>query len=152
VGADPSLTPTCATPGTRSVLLVDYVRAHDTSGFHSDVAPAEATGPAAGACAHATGSVATVSLVTPDYVPQPRCLIVTHAEHLRVVNGLGGSINIRLGSWNETVAAGQTFTFPVQIGDFLAPGVHTLHFTAASSAAIWVDPVCAPAGATCSSP
>jgi hypothetical protein len=113
----------------------------------------ESDNPVAGACAHATGRVGTIALRTLDYVPQPRCLIVKHDQFLRVVNGLNVTVRARLGTQLQMVLKpGRDATFPRSIGNYLAPGVHTLHFTSASGAAIWVDAVCAPSGAPCSSP
>ena len=45
----------------------------------------------------------------------------------------------------------KTGVLPRPIGDYLDPGVHTLHFTSASGGAIWVDAICASSGAPCSS-
>jgi hypothetical protein len=118
----------------------------------ANVDPAESNYPAAGACAHAIGLVGTVALRTLDYVPQPRCLIIRHDQLLRVVNGLNVPLTAKLGThMHVTLRPQQGSTFPRPIGAYLAPGVHTLHFTPTSAASIWVDATCAKSGGQCSS-
>lgn len=87
------------------------------------LAPSESATPAAGICPVATEAIATVTLG--PGVPQPRCLVVSSEQRLRVVNGAEGA-TVRLGRITRVLAPGASTTFDVPLGDFLAPGVHTV--------------------------
>lgn len=110
--------------------------------------PPNSGGPAAGACLLAVGQVTNIS-IGQDLVPSPRCLVIHHDQQISVTNETGHPITPTLGThMRASVAAGQTYTFPVAVGTYLAPGVHRLVFTAYSAAGIWVDAVCRGPGAT----
>jgi hypothetical protein len=94
--------------------------------------PADSRRPASGTCEPSTGAIATVML-DPD-IPDPRCMIVSSRQRLRVVNTSassgqqGKSITIRFAYFLPrvlSVRAATTFRRPV--GHYLAPGVHDLH-------------------------
>ena len=109
--------------------------------------------PAAGICGQAEGTIGTVALGRGDLVPQPRCLVIRHDQLLRVVNNSDIEVTVTLGTQlKATLAPAASTTFDKPIGDYLAPGVHRLAFTAASAASIWVDAICAGPGATKCSP
>jgi hypothetical protein len=120
---------------------------------HRSLEPPDAVGPTAGSCSIERGRVGTVRL-GPDFVPQPRCLVVRHDQRLRVVNRSGDAIRPRLGKEMAlTIPDGGAVTFRGTVGDHLATGVHRLVFTAASAADIWVDAVCTGGdGADCRNP
>jgi hypothetical protein len=94
--------------------------------------PADSRRPASGMCERDTGAMATVRL-DPD-TPDPRCIVVSSRQRLRVVNTSasygqrGKSITIRFAYFPPRVLrvrAATTFRRPV--GHYLAPGVHDLH-------------------------
>jgi hypothetical protein len=94
--------------------------------------PADSRRPASGTCEPSTGAIATVRL-DPD-IPEPRCIIVSSGQRLRVVNTSasygqqGKSVTIRFAYFQPRVLkvrAATTFHRPV--GQYLAPGVHDLH-------------------------
>jgi hypothetical protein len=94
--------------------------------------PADSRRPASGTCEPSPGAVATVrlDLDTPD----PRCIIVSSRQRLRVVNTSAGygqhgrTVTITMAYFPPRVLkvrAATTFHRPV--GQYLAPGVHDLH-------------------------
>jgi hypothetical protein len=94
--------------------------------------PADSRRPASGMCEPSTGAIATVRL-DPD-IPDPRCIIVSSSQRLRVVNTSAGNgehrktVTISFAYFSPrvlTVRAATTFHRPV--GQYLAPGVHDLH-------------------------
>jgi hypothetical protein len=136
-------------PSTRRGLAVST----DDLSPNGTIEPGAGDYPAAGICGGNAGRVQTVALHSLDYVPQPRCLIIRDQQFLRIVNGMSTSITARLGNrLRVTLAPGRGVTLPEPIGKYLGSGVHSLRFTPASAAAIWVDPICAPSGRPCSPP
>ena len=94
--------------------------------------PADSQLPASGLCQPDTGAIATVRLY-PD-TPDPRCIVVSSGQRLRVVNSSasygqrGKSITIRFAYFPPRVLRVRAATtFPRPVGDYLAPGVHDLH-------------------------
>jgi len=65
-------------------------------------------------------------------IPDPRCLIVSPAQHLRLVNHTGGTIDVTLGRLGSSLQSDAEVVFDAPFGDYLLPGVH----------AVWVDPCC----------
>lgn len=65
-------------------------------------------------------------------IPDPRCLVVSPAQHLRLVNHTGGTVQVSLGRFAATLAPGAEVVFEAPFGDYLLPGVH----------AVWVDACC----------
>jgi len=120
----------------------------------SGVDPREFDYPAAGICGQAEGPVGTVALGRGDFVPQPRCLVIRRDQRLRVRNDADIEVTVTLGTHlTATLSPAASITFDEPIGNYLAPGVHSLRFSAASAASIWVDPICVGPGATeCRSP
>jgi hypothetical protein len=93
--------------------------------------PADSRRPASGMCEPSTGAIATVRL-DPD-IPDPRCIIVSSSERLRVVNtsaGLGQhgtSLTITFAYFSPRVLrVGAATTFHRPVGQYLAQGVHTI--------------------------
>jgi len=61
-----------------------------------------------------------------DNVPQPRCKQVTANQKLQVVNNSQRSIKINVGKNQTDVSPAQSYQFPEALGDFLAPGGHSI--------------------------
>jgi hypothetical protein len=95
--------------------------------------PADSRRPASGTCEPSTaGALATVRLDAD--IPDPRCIVVSSGQRLRVVNTSAGygqqgkAITIRFASFPPRVLrvrAATTFHDP--FGHYLATGVHDLH-------------------------
>ncbi len=127
------------------------------------IEPADSLTPAAGVCGGATDGVGSVFPGGADNVPSPRCLILYHAEKLRVANTTHSTVSFVLGkSYRSTLGPGRSRLFPDPVGDHLAPGVHELTITSTGATvtrptevvSIWVSPHCAGPGPTsnCSTP
>ncbi|HEY8524555.1 MAG TPA: hypothetical protein VIL48_06310 [Acidimicrobiales bacterium] len=85
--------------------------------------PAEpGTGPAAGACAPADGSVAVFTL-HPD-VPAPRCAQVEPDQGVRIENATDQPVDVAIGPHAATVPPGGGQSFGQPVGEYLAPGTH----------------------------
>ncbi len=101
--------------------------------LRSGPSPADSRRPASGMCEpSAAGAIATVRLDAD--IPDPRCIVVSGGQRLRIVNTTassgqhGKSITIRFASFPPRVLkvrAATTFHDPV--GHYLATGVHDLH-------------------------
>lgn len=93
------------------------------------LAPPDATSPAAGACAHGTGSTVSIAL-NPDG-PAPRCVTVSAEQQLRVVNQSGVSaITVSWAGYpSRSVPAGKATVYDRPFGDYLAPGVHEVRIS-----------------------
>jgi hypothetical protein len=95
--------------------------------------PADSRRPASGMCEpSAAGAIATVRLDAD--IPDPRCIVVSSGQRLRVVNTTasngqhGKSITIRFASFPPRVLrVGAATTFHDPVGHYLATGVHDLH-------------------------
>lgn len=61
-----------------------------------------------------------------DNVPSPRCVKATSTQMLKIVNNSLVPININVGQYKTTIQDGNSYEFPVQLGAFLAPGVHNI--------------------------
>jgi hypothetical protein len=147
--------PNLVDPTTSSLLPTPTTTAPTTSpttAVPPALDPADSATPTAGGCSLASGGTANV-VITPDFVPSPRCVVVSHNQSLSFTNRTGQVLHARLGSRTATAPDGSTYTFPGSVGSYLAPGVHKLVFSPASSADIWVDAVCqGPDASNCSTP
>ena len=83
--------------------------------------------PAAGICGTAEGEWVTITLE--PGIPNPRCVQVQPEQKLSVVNQTGGTVDIALGTFEATLAPGQTISFDKPFGEYLARGVHALGVT-----------------------
>ena len=109
--------------------------------------PADNAVPAAGICGGESGAVVTVTANLGG--PGPRCLSVTSNQRLRVVNGSnadgqpGRPITITFAGFApRVVPAGGATLFDQALGEYLAPGVHSINISLyAGSAEIWLKPV-----------
>jgi hypothetical protein len=93
--------------------------------------PADSRRPASGMCEPSAGAIVTVRL-DPD-IPDPRCIVVSSSQRLRVVNSSAGygrhgtTVTITFADLSPrvlNVRAATTFHRP--LGQYLAPGVHDL--------------------------
>jgi hypothetical protein len=109
------------------------------------VVPADSPFPAAGVCGRYRGHVVTVA-AAPD-VPVPRCARVRPEQDLRVVNHTSQygqparTVVVRFaGSQPTTLQVGESVTYRRPFGDYLAPGVHSVHMSvfAGGGAEIWL--------------
>src|SRR5690242_8620057 len=86
--------------------------------------PADASQPAAGACSDASDSPAVITLM-PD-TPQPRCIRVTSPQKIEVKNDSGKPVDVTLGTFSAHVAPGESHLFDLEVGAYLAAGVHVM--------------------------
>jgi hypothetical protein len=109
------------------------------------VVPAESPFPAAGVCGRYRGRVVTVA-AAPD-VPVPRCARVRPDQDLRVVNRTSQygqparPVVVRFaGRQPTTLQVGESVTYRKPFGNYLAPGVHSVHMSvfAGGGAEIWL--------------
>jgi hypothetical protein len=101
--------------------------------------PPDASNPAAGTCLSTTGGVVTVTIGSPDNVPNPRCAMVHADQRVGVVNVGATAANITIGRhFMARVPAHGGYTFTDAVGGYLAPGVHYLKFSPLSHAEILV--------------
>ena len=100
--------------------------------------PPDALTPAAGICAHAEGSVATLRIHVD--VPSPRCSVVMPRQRLRVVNALNVPVRIRLAYINARLGPREARTIGRPFGAYLAPGVHIVAISAyaGGGAELWL--------------
>ncbi len=89
----------------------------------SPLKPADSDAPASGICASSDGDIVEATL-TPDGPPMPRCVKVTTAQRLKIINGSSTAVRITLGHFDVEIAAGQEALLDEPVGEYLAPGVH----------------------------
>ncbi len=80
--------------------------------------------PAAGICGSFEGYRVTIS-IEPG-IANPRCVQVTASQIFTVVNVTEGPIDVSLGTFQATLAPGQSIDIDKPFGDYLAKGVHLL--------------------------
>ncbi|MGD9093215.1 MAG: hypothetical protein PVF74_10215 [Anaerolineales bacterium] len=103
----------------------------------AELATPYAIKPAAGICADALDeNIASVN-IWPD-VPEPRCLVVSQENMLRVINKTGENVQVQLGPFHIELGAGETYTFDCPLGNYLAPGVHQIMVTPFGGPEIWL--------------
>jgi len=103
-------------------------------------AAADADTPAAGVCVPKT-KAAEVAIVLDVDTPTPRCVVVGPDQHLRIENR-GDPTTVTLASAAATLGAGESVTLAQTVGEFLAPGVHTLRVARFGDTGpqIWLQP------------
>ncbi len=79
--------------------------------------------PAAGICSVDDAPIVEIVLA-PD-VPSPRCVTMSGAHRLRIVND-GAATTVALGDMRLDLAAGASATSPQPVGTYVGAGVHTL--------------------------
>ena len=88
--------------------------------------PADLQTQVAGVCAPVSRESIVVVTIPMDNVPQPRCVHVTSNQKLKIINNSQGSININVGEIQTSLVSTQSFQFPKTLGEFLAPGGHSI--------------------------
>jgi hypothetical protein len=93
--------------------------------------------PAAGICGAAEGDIITVR-INPD-VPDPRCVIITSDQRLKVINNRDEIIQISLGVFEAEIDPGEESLAPLTFGEYLAPGVHLIEVSPCCGASLWLQ-------------
>ena len=111
-----------------------------STGATATGAPAEATAPAAGICRPRTDE-RDVDVVLDVDTAIPRCLIVGPEQHLRIENRAEPT-TVTIAAVAATLGTGETVTLEQSFGEFLAPGVHTIHVAryGGSGPQVWLRP------------
>lgn len=81
--------------------------------------------PAAGICAETDDGIVQIRILDPP-PPDPRCLQVTADQRLSVLNDTENEIRVRLAHYDRLVPPGGETTLELPMGEYLAPGVHSL--------------------------
>jgi len=92
--------------------------------------------PAAGICPEAEGEVVTMT-IRPD-IPDPRCVVVSPGQHLRVVNERGETITAALYTESVELEPGSAYRFAASFGELLLPGVHVLQVSPCCGGSLWL--------------
>jgi hypothetical protein len=92
--------------------------------------------PAAGICGEPAGEEAVMTLE--PGIPDPRCMIVTADQRLRVINRTGADVEISLGPFALPLPANGETVFGPSFGDFLMPGVHVLGVDPCCGGELWL--------------
>jgi hypothetical protein len=92
--------------------------------------------PAAGICGEAQGDEVVMTLE--PGIPDPRCVIVTPGQHLRVVNRTGSAIRIGLGGFVADIAPDDEAVFGTPFAEYLLPGVHLLQADPCCGGELWL--------------
>jgi len=87
--------------------------------------PADSDTPASGICASSDGDIVEATL-TADGPPMPRCVKVTAAQRLKIINGTTAPVRIMLGHFDVEIPAGRQAVLDKPVGEYLAPGVHLM--------------------------
>lgn len=105
----------------------------------AELATPVADSPASGVCELAQGQEATIE-IRPD-MPSPRCVQVTQAQHLKVVNRTNVMVQIRLAQFMAQLQPGGEYSITAPFGSYLMPGVHvvlTSAYGGASGPELWL--------------
>ena len=115
VAPTPALAPTATeAPTLRNSLLTKV-----------PLKPADSDAPASGICASSDGDIVEATL-TADGPPMPRCVKVTAAQRLKIINGTTAPVRIMLGHFDVEIPAGRQAVLDKPVGEYLAPGVHLM--------------------------
>ncbi len=93
--------------------------------------------PAAGICGAAEGDIVTIR-INPD-VPDPRCVIITSDQRLKVINNRDEIIQISLGVFEAEIDPGDESLAPLTFGAYLATGVHLIEVSPCCGASLWLQ-------------
>ena len=90
--------------------------------------PPDSQMPAAGICGDAQGDPVSIALgVGPDGIPiAGRCIRITPAQHIKLINHSSGPFNIFFGEYYITLPVDSEMLLDKPIGQYLALGVHHL--------------------------
>ncbi len=86
---------------------------------------ADSDAPASGICASSDGDIVEATL-TADGPSMPRCVKVTAAQRLKIINGTSAPVRIMLGHFDVEIPAGGQAVLDEPVGEYLAPGVHLM--------------------------
>ena len=75
--------------------------------------------------------------LNPD-IPDPRCAIVTADQTLTVINHTQNTLQIAIGRFTSSLAAGEQTTIDTPFGEYLAPGVHQLQVSPCCGPELWL--------------
>lgn len=92
--------------------------------------------PAAGICAGPDGDVQTFTLRADT--PDPRCMVFSGAQKLRVINETGKTVRVSIGPFAVELAPGGAHLFDAPVGEYLLPGVHLVQVEPCCSPALWL--------------
>ncbi len=112
-----TVAPMSDTPTVASTSVPTSIAAH--------LKPADSDTPASGICASSDGDIVQATLTT-DGPPMPRCLKVTAAQRLKIINGTTAAVRISLGHFDVEIPAGGQAVLDEPVGEYLAPGVHLM--------------------------
>lgn len=124
----PEASSSSATPITATALI------HRAPGAHGRE-PGLPSPPAAGVCGRPSTALVTIELF-PD-LPSPRCVEVTGAERLRLVNRSGAYgqqpalVSVWFAGFAAKIRANQAVVFAEPFGDYLRPGTHSVEVSGA---------------------
>jgi hypothetical protein len=90
----------------------------------SELEPPDAPGPTAGICGTFTGAFAALSLNADT--PSPRCGVASKSQQVRITNNRADNVVVRIGKYEAEVKPGETKTIGPAVGEYLAPGHHTV--------------------------
>lgn len=124
----PQASSSSAAPITPTVLV------HRSAGAH-EREPGLQSLPAAGVCGRSSKPLVTIELF-PD-VPSPRCVEVSGAERLRLVNRSGAYgqqasvISVRFAGFAAKIQPNHAVIFAEPFGNYLRPGTHSVEVSGA---------------------
>ena len=94
--------------------------------------------PAAGICGAIEAAEVTITIY-PD-IPDPRCAIVRPEQRLRIVNSTAIPLQVSLAAFRAEIGPGAGYTFDLPLGEFLAPGVHSVQVLPCCGPELWLKP------------
>jgi hypothetical protein len=137
-GTSPPVKPS-AEPTSGLVPTTNQAPAATNSQTPSALAPADRQEPVSGACASFDTSVVTIT-INPD-TPSPRCAKVTATQRLTVINKTSALVQVKLAQFAVQLPPGESQTFDVAFGSYLAPGVHSIsmsNYGEGAGAELWL--------------
>ncbi len=90
-----------------------------------ELVPADSDSPAAGVCPKENDVIVNI-IIAHDNVPQPRCVIVSGSQFLKITNNSNNALPLSVGEYEVKIAPNSFYKFPESLGSFLAPGVHNI--------------------------
>jgi|GEM_PF-2942801 len=88
--------------------------------------PPDSQTPIASICTGPAQTPTTMIIIYDNTVDQQPCVQVLPNQTLKITNNSSNSIVINTIQYQTTIETGGSYTFPVPLGSFLAPGVHLL--------------------------
>ena len=72
-------------------------------------------------------------------MPDPRCVIITSDQRLKVINKRDEVIQISLGVYEAELSPGEESLAPLAFGEYLALGVHVIEVKPCCGASLWLQ-------------